>query len=86
MDCSLLDLLSTLEEVLQETVLDLGYVATTTLAIVSEEILPTQYWKHPGAVAGAGLVKNINTDRFLGILSVLVQAAFSFQGMELVAM
>ena len=26
------------------------------------------------------------TDRFLGILSVFVQAAFSFQGMELVAM
>lgn len=44
-----------------------------------------RYWKHPGAVAGAGLVKNVNTDRFLGILSVLVQAAFSFQGMELVA-
>jgi len=44
-----------------------------------------RYWKNPGAVAGAGLVSNINTDRFLGILSVLVQAAFSFQGMELVA-
>jgi len=35
---------------------------------------------------GAGLVKNVNTDRFLGILTVLVQAAFSFQGMEYVAM
>jgi amino acid transporter len=44
-----------------------------------------RYWKHPGAFAGAGLVKNVNTDRFLGILSVIVQAAFSFQGMELVA-
>ncbi|KAF9466187.1 general amino acid permease 1 [Collybia nuda] len=44
-----------------------------------------RYWKHPGAVAGAGLVSNVNTDRFLGILGVLVQAAFSFQGMELVA-
>ncbi|RDB18585.1 putative proline-specific permease put4 [Hypsizygus marmoreus] len=44
-----------------------------------------RYWKNPGAVAGAGLVKNIHTDRFLGILSVLVQAAFSFQAMELVA-
>lgn len=32
------------------------------------------------------MVSNVNTDRFLGILSVLVQAAFSFQGMELVAM
>jgi yeast amino acid transporter len=27
----------------------------------------------------------LHTDRFLALLSVLVQAAFSFQGMELVA-
>lgn len=46
----------------------------------------SQYWKNPGALAGAGLVKNVNTDRFLGILTVIVQAAFSFQAMELVAM
>ncbi|KAF8645075.1 hypothetical protein AX16_008133 [Volvariella volvacea WC 439] len=44
-----------------------------------------RYWKHPGAVNRAGLVSNLHTDRFLAILSVLVQAAFSFQGMELVA-
>lgn len=45
-----------------------------------------RYWKNPGAVAGAGLEPNhIGLDRFIGILSVLVQAAFSFQGMELVA-
>ncbi|KAI6116789.1 general APC amino acid permease [Pisolithus croceorrhizus] len=45
-----------------------------------------QYWKNPGVFAGAGLEPNhIGLDRFLGILSVLVQAAFSFQGMELVA-
>ncbi|KAH8103904.1 general amino acid permease 1 [Cristinia sonorae] len=44
-----------------------------------------RYWKNPGAVARAGLAENIGTDRFLAILSVLVQAAFSFQGMELVA-
>jgi hypothetical protein len=31
-------------------------------------------------------VENVHTDRFLAILSVIVQAAFSFQGMELVAM
>ncbi|KAI0792215.1 general amino acid permease 1 [Abortiporus biennis] len=44
-----------------------------------------RYWKNPGAVAGAGLEPNhVGLDRFLGILSVLVQAAFSFQGMELV--
>jgi yeast amino acid transporter len=44
-----------------------------------------RFWDHPGPLAGAGLVKNVNTDRFLGILSVIVQAGFSFQGMELVA-
>ena len=45
-----------------------------------------QYWKNPGAIARAGLVDDIGTDRFLAILSVIVQAAFSLQGMELVAM
>ncbi|KAI0358183.1 general amino acid permease 1 [Trametes cingulata] len=44
------------------------------------------YWKDPGPINGAGLEPNHpSLDRFLGILSVLVQAAFSFQGMELVA-
>jgi amino acid transporter len=45
-----------------------------------------RYWKNPGAFARAGLVNNLNTDRFLGVVSTFVQAAFSFQGMELVAM
>jgi len=45
-----------------------------------------QYWKNPGAVARAGLVGDVGADRFLAILSVIVQAAFSFQAMELVAM
>ena len=46
-----------------------------------------QYWKNPGAVAGLGLEpKHVGVDRFLAILSVIVQAAFSFQGMELVVM
>ncbi|EPQ56146.1 general amino acid permease 1 [Gloeophyllum trabeum ATCC 11539] len=44
-----------------------------------------RYWRNPGAFAPAGLVSNINTDKFLGFISVIVQAAFSFQGMELVA-
>ncbi|KAF8916133.1 general APC amino acid permease [Mucidula mucida] len=44
-----------------------------------------RYWKNPGAINRAGLVSNIHTDRFLALLSVIVQAAFSFQGMELVA-
>jgi amino acid transporter len=45
-----------------------------------------QYWENPGAIARAGLVDNIDADRFLAILSVIVQAGFSFQAMELVAM
>ncbi|KAI6013562.1 general APC amino acid permease, partial [Pisolithus marmoratus] len=45
-----------------------------------------QYWKKPGVLAGAGLVpKHIGLDRFLGMLSVLVRAGFSLEGMELVA-
>ncbi|KAH8104113.1 general amino acid permease 1 [Cristinia sonorae] len=45
-----------------------------------------RYWKNPGAVARAGLVhSHIGVDRFLAILNQLVQAGFSFQGMELVA-
>jgi len=45
-----------------------------------------QYWKNPGSIARAGFVDDVGTDRFLAILSVIVQAAFSFQSMELVAM
>ncbi|KIJ21142.1 hypothetical protein PAXINDRAFT_165897 [Paxillus involutus ATCC 200175] len=45
-----------------------------------------QYWKNPGVLAGAGLEPNHpSLDKCLGILNVLVQAAFSFQGMEIVA-
>ncbi|THU82292.1 general amino acid permease 1 [Dendrothele bispora CBS 962.96] len=44
-----------------------------------------RFWKNPGALNRAGLVDNINTDRFLAIMSTIVQAAFSLNGMELVA-
>lgn len=44
-----------------------------------------RYWKHPGPMARANLVESVSLDRFLAILTVLVQAAFSFQGMEVVA-
>lgn len=46
-----------------------------------------RYWKNPGALAQSDLVSEskVGLGRFLGLLSVLVQAAFSFQGMELVA-
>ncbi|KAI0035884.1 general amino acid permease 1 [Vararia minispora EC-137] len=44
-----------------------------------------RYWNNPGALARAGLVDNIATDRFIAIVATFVQAAFSFQGVELVA-
>ncbi|KAM5536471.1 hypothetical protein V8D89_009907 [Ganoderma adspersum] len=45
-----------------------------------------RYWKNPGPLNGADLTpNNPHLDQFLGILSTIVQAAFSFQGMELVA-
>ncbi|KAI0322783.1 general amino acid permease 1 [Amylostereum chailletii] len=44
-----------------------------------------RYWKNPGSFARAGLVSHIGADRFIAFLNVFVQAAFSFQGMELVA-
>jgi len=51
----------------------------------NHERLGFRYWRHPGAVNGAGLEPDHkNLDRFLGILGVLVQAAFSYQGLELV--
>ncbi|KAK7686313.1 hypothetical protein QCA50_010537 [Cerrena zonata] len=44
-----------------------------------------RYWKNPGAVAPANLVPSKpSLDKFLAILTQIVQAAFSFQGMELV--
>lgn len=44
-----------------------------------------RYWNNPGAFgAGAGLVSNVNTDRFLAWLSSLISALFTFQGVELV--
>ncbi|CAI8492522.1 unnamed protein product [Pichia kudriavzevii] len=43
-----------------------------------------RYWRHPGPWgAGAGLVSNTNTDRFLGWVSSLINAAFTYQGVEL---
>ncbi|KAF8343638.1 general amino acid permease 1 [Amanita rubescens] len=45
-----------------------------------------RYWKNPSAFNRAGLVGNNNTDRFLAFLSVLIQASFSYGGVELVAM
>lgn len=43
-----------------------------------------RYWRHPGPWgAGAGLVSNKNTDRFLGWVSSLINAAFTYQGIEM---
>ena len=78
-------------------IIDLGGTATPRLGfrvscLLTKQALyfifssSSQYWRDPGAFNRAGLVSNITTDRFLGFLSVIIQAAFSFQGMELVAM
>jgi len=48
-----------------------------------QDRLGFRYWKHPGAMkeyASTG-----NTAKFLGLFSVLVNAAFSYSGVELVA-
>jgi amino acid transporter len=42
-----------------------------------------RFWKHPGAMKEYGSTGN--TGRFLGLFSVLVNAAFSYGGVELVA-
>ncbi|QRV73908.1 amino acid permease [Ceratobasidium sp. AG-Ba] len=44
-----------------------------------------RYWKNPGAFNTYLVDSPVSTGRFLAIIGVLVQAAFSFQGMELVA-
>ncbi|KLO14340.1 general amino acid permease 1 [Schizopora paradoxa] len=52
----------------------------------NHERLGFRYWKDPGALnTRADLTGNIGLGRFLAMVSVIVQAAFSFQGMELVA-
>lgn len=43
-----------------------------------------RYWRNPGPWGnGAGLVSNTNTDRFLGWVSSLINAAFTYQGIEM---
>ncbi|KAF9232411.1 amino acid permease/ SLC12A domain-containing protein [Melanogaster broomeanus] len=45
-----------------------------------------QYWKNPGLFARAGLEPDHpSLDQFLGVVRAMVQATFSFQGMEIVA-
>ncbi|KAG2747537.1 hypothetical protein P692DRAFT_20806136 [Suillus brevipes Sb2] len=45
-----------------------------------------QYWKNPGLFVVAGLEPRYPAlDNFLGILSVIAQAAFAYQGIEIVA-
>lgn len=52
----------------------------------SHERIGFRYWKNPGALnSRTDLTGNIGLGRFLAMVSVIVQAAFSFQGMELVA-
>ncbi|KAG2352824.1 amino acid permease/ SLC12A domain-containing protein [Suillus spraguei] len=45
-----------------------------------------QYWNNPGAFAGPGLeLRYPALDSFLGIWSVITQAGFAYQGIEIVA-
>lgn len=49
--------------------------------------LSSQYWKNPGPLARAGLVSShIGVDRFLALVNAVVQAVFSFGGVEMVAL
>ncbi|GMM29419.1 hypothetical protein DAMA08_021640 [Martiniozyma asiatica (nom. inval.)] len=42
-----------------------------------------RYWRNPGPWgSGAGLVSNPHTDKFLGWVSSLINAAFTYQGVE----
>lgn len=43
-----------------------------------------RYWRHPGAMGPGIISKDINEGRFLGWLSSLINAAFTYQGTELV--
>lgn len=45
-----------------------------------------RYWRNPGPWGPGILVDNVNTARFLGWLSSLISAAFTFQGCELVGL
>ncbi|KAJ7663792.1 general amino acid permease 1 [Mycena polygramma] len=58
-------------------ILDLGGGPT-------HEVIGFKFWANPGAVNRAHLVDDLGADRFLAIFNVVIQAAFSFQGMELV--
>ncbi|CAE6459590.1 unnamed protein product [Rhizoctonia solani] len=44
-----------------------------------------RYWKNPGAFNTYLVDEPVSLGRFLALVGVLIQAAFSFQGMELVA-
>lgn len=43
-----------------------------------------RYWRHPGAMGPGIISKNVNEGRFLGWVSSLINAAFTYQGTELV--
>jgi len=51
----------------------------------NHERLGFRYWNNPGSLNVYLTPTHVGLGRFLAILSVIVQAAFSFQGMELVA-
>lgn len=50
----------------------------------SNGVIGFKYWKDPGLFGPGILVDNLHAGQFLGFLSTLVNAAFTFQGVELV--
>lgn len=65
------------------TGLIIGGLAVSLGGGPDHERIGFRFWKHPGPINT--YLKPGGLGRFLALISVLVQAAFSFQGMELVA-
>lgn len=51
----------------------------------NHERIGFRYWRNPGAMNRAHFVSDLDADRFLAWLNVLVPAAFAYQGMDVVA-
>ncbi|KAG1871886.1 amino acid permease/ SLC12A domain-containing protein [Suillus tomentosus] len=76
---SILKLIMIIGLIIVGLVIDLG-------GAPNHQRLGFQYWSNPGVFAGSGLEPWYPAlDDFLGVLSVITQAAFAYQGMEIVA-
>ncbi|KAG1794453.1 amino acid permease/ SLC12A domain-containing protein [Suillus plorans] len=76
---SILKLIMIIGLIIVGLVIDLG-------GAPNHQRLGFQYWSNPGVFAGPGLEPRYPAlNNFLGILSAITQAAFAYQGMEIVA-